>query len=179
VVYVNTTTTVVDDRSGPVIVTPPMETGVGNHIFGTRKADVIDHNWFVPVTEFDDVIFGRKGSDTIYGLDGNDTICGDTGFAGHKKGGNDTIIGGKGDDHIWGGPGRDTFIFNTGDGDDIIRFTKKDTLDLSGTDVSSYSELKDLMSKAGDGVMIDFHNGDSVFLGKTKMSSLHSNDFDF
>jgi Ca2+-binding RTX toxin-like protein len=85
-------------------------------IHATAGADTILGTWY------DETIDGLAGADTIKAGGGNDTLSGGAG--------NDTIYGGKGNDVLAGGAdndlvigdgGDDSYVFNTGDGQDVIR----------------------------------------------------------
>jgi len=142
---------------------------VGNFIIGTRKANLIDADYWNPVTELNDIISGRGGNDTLFGLGGDDYIFGGRG--------RDTVIGGLGDDTLAGGRQADLYVFATGDGNDVIRLTKRDKLDLSGTDVTSFGDLD--MTQVGNNILIDLGGGDSILCGRRKIGSLDAGDFDF
>lgn len=74
-------------------------------------------------------LLGSTSDDIIYGGDVNNVIRG--------RGGNDVIDGGDGADTIYGGIGIDRFLFSTADeadGDRIMDFNPRETIDLSAID---------------------------------------------
>lgn len=90
---------------------------------------------------------GTDGKDVIEGLDGEDVLYG---FAG-----NDILHAGPapefGYDQLFGGKGKDIFVFESGDGQAQIEdFSRKDGLDLSGTNFSK-RDLKDTFENDRDG----------------------------
>lgn len=96
----------------------------------------------------------RWGDDILTGSSGHDTLVADSGA--------DTVTGGRGNDQIWIGDGRnadgdvDRFIFNAGDG--------KDTIYGFGEEDIIVSNRSYVASENSAGTMLDFGNGDSVFL---------------
>ena len=95
-----------------------------------------------------DVVYGGRGADKIFGSEGVDVLTGNSGHDTIVGGfGNDIAFGGQGDDLLEGqagsdflnsGPGKDTFVFrsdllNDGfqDVDQIVKFSRHDTLDVS------------------------------------------------
>ena len=64
-------------------------------------------------TESADSIRGTSGADVLRGLGGNDVLYG--------MAGNDILAGGTGNDVLNGGAGNDTYLFSRGDGQDILR----------------------------------------------------------
>lgn len=82
-----------------------------------------------------DYVYGGAGKDGVNGGVGNDVLFGGIGddFVRGQRG-NDTIFGGDGDDTLIGDSGRDVFVFDTDDGDNVIRdFTPGvDKLDVGG-----------------------------------------------
>jgi Ca2+-binding RTX toxin-like protein len=153
---------------------------LGREIKGTKDNDTINGQKGPGIppqvaTEEADVISGKKGNDKLFGLGGNDVLKG--------NGGKDKLDGGTGDDLLIGGGGKDKFIFASGYGNDVVRGYQAgtDVFDLKGTDVDNFAELRSMMSKAGKSVVIDFGDGDTLTIAKTKIKTLVQNqaDFDF
>ncbi len=115
----------------------------------------------------DDIINGDAGNDLILGGNGNDTLDGGAGNDTILGGrGNDILTGGLGDDVLNGGAGADSFVFLATDGgvDQITDFdVALDTLDLSGY-LSAHTEAVMTMTDIGNGILIDFGNGDTIQL---------------
>lgn len=127
--------------------------GHGNDILSGQSGDDIING-----DAGDDLILGGNGNDTIDGGADNDTILGGRG--------NDIISGGLGDDVMTGGTGADSFVFLATDGgiDRITDFNVAlDTLDLSGY-LTAHTEAVMTMTDTGNGVLIDFGNGDTIQL---------------
>lgn len=106
-----------------------------------------------------DQLRGNQGEDILRGGSGDDEVIG--------GGGNDKLIGGKGDDVMTGGAGADVFVFRAGFGNDIIRDMRAvDQLDLSYFGFDSVEELAAgaEVTVGSTGTMIDFGDGDSLFL---------------
>ncbi|HET7716882.1 MAG TPA: hypothetical protein VFK86_14760, partial [Bauldia sp.] len=145
----------------------------GATVNGTKKSDTINGTSKKASTGEEDVINGKKGNDKLSGLAGDDQISG--------AAGNDRLDGGADDDLLNGGGGRDTFVFAAGYGHDLVTGFKsgQDKIDLSGTDIDSFSELKTLLSEDDGSVVIDFGNGDTLTIANTTVKKLGSSDFDF
>ncbi|MCY1544891.1 RTX calcium-binding nonapeptide repeat (4 copies) [compost metagenome] len=127
---------------------------------------------------------GGAGNDLLYSLSGDDILDGGLGddqlFAGS---GNDVLSGGKGNDTLYGGAGRDEFLFSSGDGSDRIAdyqaslFGDRISLDIEGID-----DFNDLLAHAQEqngGVLLDFGNGDELFLSGTRLAALDRDSFTF
>jgi len=99
--------------------------------------------------------------------------------------GNDTLDAGCGNDILIGGLGNDTFVFETGYGKETISDfaasgASQDIIDLSGLEgFASFDELTDHITQIKTGVLIDFGDGDSILLGKQKLTNVDASDFDF
>ncbi|MDT4823459.1 Bacterial Ig domain protein [compost metagenome] len=132
----------------------------------------------------DDRLMGGAGNDLLYSLSGDDILDGGLGddqlFAGS---GNDVLSGGKGNDTLYGGAGRDEFLFSSGDGSDRIAdyqaslFGDRISLDIEGID-----DFNDLLAHAQEqngGVLLDFGNGDELFLSGTRLAALDRDSFTF
>lgn len=136
----------------------------------------------------DDLLMGEVGNDTLNGEVGNDKIYGGDGIDKLYGGvGNDylsadagsvTLDGGVGTDRLVGGGGVDTFVFKTGYGTDtIVDFTVDvDKIDLRGTSVGSFDELK--MSQVGTTLVITI-GADVLKLANTTAADLDGGDFLF
>ena len=81
----------------------------------------------------------------------------------------DTLEGGLGNDTLSGLFGDDTYIFNRGDGQDIIDDegfgSDNDSLIINGHNSSDATFSRD--SQFGNGLVIDFDNGDSISIIQT------------
>ncbi len=113
----------------------------------------------------DDFIYGSNGANTLRGHGADDLIQG--------RGGNDIIAGGAGsdrlegntgNDRLWGGDGADTFHFNRADDHDVIKDFRDnvDTLELDGFSFRSVSDALSMAQQAGDDVIFNFGNGDTL-----------------
>ncbi|WP_068116505.1 fasciclin domain-containing protein [Tropicimonas marinistellae] len=120
-----------------------------------------------------DIAFGGGGTDTLLGGNGGDRLYGGRG--------DDRVEGGAGKDTLTGGRGEDTFVFATGDGrDTIVDFRNgHDTIDLTGTEIASFRELKDGFDSKGFGTVIDLGDGDRLTLLGTTEDKLDAGDFLF
>ncbi|MEM0908946.1 MAG: hypothetical protein AAGJ94_16390 [Pseudomonadota bacterium] len=122
-----------------------------------------------------DLMRGGMGSDLIFGQGGDDTIFGDDG--------NDTIVGGKGDDVIALGRGNDVLVFHKGDGDDRVSDFDRvgrdviDLRDLGRNSIDTAEDVLDRARKAGNDVVIDLGQGDSIRLEDFSLSDLDRGDF--
>ncbi len=121
---------------------------------------------------------GNALANRLHGNSGNNIIDG--------KAGNDIIWGHGGADILTGGAGADQFVFATKDGKETITDfaatgSSHDILDLAG--LASITDYKDLvqhhMKQAGNDVLIDGLNGDSILLKNVKMAALDAGDFLF
>jgi len=101
--------------------------------------------------------FGGRGADLLRGGKGTDFIKG--------YNGNDRIYGGAGADFLRGGRGQDTFTFDVNFGRDRIRdFSQADDLiDLRGTDVTAFEQLK--VAIKGGATVVDTGTGTIVLQG--------------
>ncbi|THD85776.1 hypothetical protein E7811_08850 [Aliigemmobacter aestuarii] len=129
-----------------------------------------------------DVVLGGRGADTIGGDAGRDLVRGGDGRDVVRGGaGADTVDGGAGNDRLVGGTGRDTFVFAEDYGRDrIVDFQNgRDRIDVSGTDVDSFAELRGLITTGRNAVTIDFGDGDQLVLNGVTRSQLDASDFLF
>ena len=80
-------------------------------------------------------------------------------------------------DALFGTNGADTFVFSSGGGNDRIQVFQAtlDTLDLSGTGITSLAELQAIAS-AGTGAqtIIDFGDGDLLTIGGIRVNLLNT-----
>lgn len=141
-------------------------------------------------TEGNDVLLGTTGSDTLQALGGNDELyAGDgddqlEGGSGNDllfgNAGSDNLAGGEGDDFLLGGSGNDQFTFAGSFGKDFIGdFSTGDTVVLSNTGVSSFTELQGLMSEFGGNTFIIFNGQTEIVLEGISTGSLSATDFVF
>ena len=119
----------------------------------------------------DDSIDGGRGDDLLQGLGGNDTLFGDRN--------NDTLDGGLGDDLLKGEGGSDSFIFRDGDGNDTIESYNRfsDLIDLTATQIVSFSQLQAQSSQVGSNTVIQVTATDSITLEGVSPSQLLENSF--
>ncbi|MEM7178020.1 MAG: calcium-binding protein [Pseudomonadota bacterium] len=115
-----------------------------------------------------DKLHAGADDDLLDGGDGSDVLSGD--------GGNDTLIGGAGRDYLYGGDGDDRFLFAAGDGDDVIKnfSLAEDTIVFQGLAASGLT-----LRTYGNGMMIDYGPGDSIYLSNFGTQPLSGEDFVF
>ncbi|MEL6679358.1 MAG: hypothetical protein AAFQ51_11675 [Pseudomonadota bacterium] len=130
----------------------------------------------------DDVLNGGGGRDDLRGGSGDDVLNGGNGRDELRGGsGDDVLDGGRGNDLLIGGRGADTFVFETGDGDDVIRlFDSDDLIDLSGVaSLNSFSDVETALTQTRSGALLDLDGGDSVLLVGVSADALGTEDFLF
>ncbi len=76
---------------------------------------------------------GGAGNDAMYGNTMNNVLTG--------KDGTDTLVGNKGNDTLIGGAHKDTYIFAAGDGQDVVRDSGDNVLNISGKVLSGAASL--------------------------------------
>lgn len=127
-------------------------------VLGSNSDDTID------LDEGARIVFAGGGNDTLLGSIGNDELYGGSG--------NDTLYGHSGNDTLIGGAGSDTFQISTGN--DVVKdFVRgQDKIDIrdyatlfigegKGTNITSFSALKSLMTQTGSGdTLITFTDSD-------------------
>ena len=129
-----------------------------------------------------DLLLTGNGDDLVDGGNGNDIILAGSG--------NDIIRGGAGRDLLFGGSGSDTFVYESGDGRDaIMDFTTggsrralrlgQDNIVLSVDGIEDFDSLLMHASQTRGGVVLDFGNGDELFLAGTRLASLDRDSFTF
>lgn len=132
----------------------------------------------------DDIIIGGEGNDEVYGHSGNDTIDGGEGddlLFGDD--GDDTIDAGTGNDTVYVGGGKDKVIFETGDGALTVKdfnAWEGDVLDLTGTDLTTFEELKAASSQTeewGGNLQIDLGEGDLITLEWVNLDHISQDAF--
>lgn len=129
-----------------------------------------------------DTLLGGGGADSLDGGDGADSLNGGTendlilGGAG-----NDTLEGDAGDDILFGEAGADIFVYRTGDGADRINdFTVGvDRIRVSGTGVTSFSQLQALLEQDGTDAGIVFDATNKIVLQGVNIATLTAADFLF
>lgn len=107
----------------------------------------------------DNQIFGNDGDNRIDGLKGDDTLSGGAG--------NDTIDGGAGNDVLKGDGGADLFHFSKNSGHDtIVDFNpaEGDRIDLSGTGIFQFSQIKVTWQADISKYVVDLGNGTTITL---------------
>ena len=88
-----------------------------------------NRGFFIRGTNDSETLTGTDGGDTIDGMDGADRISGGDGNDYLLGGaGGDQLLGGKGNDELDDGWGKDTLVFQSGDGQDIIRSVASNSL---------------------------------------------------
>ncbi len=129
-----------------------------------------------------DTLIAGSGADILDGGNGNDTLIAGSG--------NDELRGGAGSDTLFGGAGQDTFLFRSGDGSDQIgdfqatRRTRAsviqgDHINLDIDGINNYNDLLAHAQQQNGGVLLDFGNGDQLFLSGTKLAALDKDSFTF
>lgn len=145
---------------GTLEVTVDGVTDRGDHLYGTRGADVMRGS------NVAEIFHGKGGGDEIQGDNGKDVIFGNGGndeLEGNE--GNDVIIGGRGNDNLSGGDGDDAYIISKGDGRDRIDLGgSSDVIDLSDFDFKSFDALNKLAKVKGYDVVIDLPGKDWLFI---------------
>ena len=113
------------------------------------------------------------GVEHVIGSEHDDHITGDAGA--------NRLTGGAGDDRLMGGAGSDRFIFASGNGDDIIHdFTDgEDLIDLTGFDLTGFSELTMRSDEAGVVIDLSGHGGGTILLDGASMATMDETDFLF
>ncbi|WP_147113939.1 calcium-binding protein [Tateyamaria sp. syn59] len=160
-------------------------TGGSDVLSGTRGADEINGG------RGRDDLFGRGGDDVLNGGGGRDELRGGGGDDELNGGGgrdelrggagDDVLDGGRGNDLLIGGRGADTFVFETGDGDDVVRgFGSDDVVDLSAiASLNSFADVENALTQTRSGAVLDLDNGDSVLFTGASADSFVSDDFLF
>ncbi|BBK36255.1 hypothetical protein STAQ_13330 [Allostella sp. ATCC 35155] len=152
-----------------------------------------------------DGLHGGQGNDTVSGDKGNDFATGSLGNDSVLGGvGNDFVYGGQGDDYVNGGAGddylrgdlgddvlfgddgRDLFAFAANSGRDTIEdFLRAEgdqigiQIDVNGTGVDSFTDIKARFVPQADGTGIDLGNGNFVLVRNVTTSELAAQDFFF
>jgi Ca2+-binding RTX toxin-like protein len=99
--------------------------------------------------------------------------------------GKNALSGGKGDDTLSGGKGADHFVFAKGfDNDEVTDFSTKgaahDVVDLSGSGIKSWSDLKaHHLSTSHGNAVINAGHGDVLTLDHVSSTHLNEQDFVF
>ncbi|MBP1859666.1 calcium-binding protein [Rhizobium herbae] len=128
----------------------------------------------------DGQLFGGKGANTLIGSAGDDEVFGGAG--------NDVISGGTGDNVLYGEAGADTFkvtvrIAGQPSEDVIADFqVGVDKLDVSGFGITSFDQMKLVLSSYTGGVYFSAHYRDghhSVTLKNVALAKLTAGDFIF
>ena len=153
----------------------------------------------------DDTVLGDIGDDVVSTGAGTDTLSGGAGDDTFDAGaGNDTIAGGIGDDSITAGTGDDTIVVNDTFGNDTIAggsdagdtdtdildgsgLTEDVVVDLSapetgtitnGTDTTSFTEIEEIITGAGNDTVTGGAGGDTVSTGSGEDEVTFSNGDD-
>jgi len=131
--------------------------------------------------EGNDVLLGGSGSDSLFGHEGNDILRGgansDTIYGGAN---NDVIDGGIGLDTLFGGAGNDSFVFAQGYGaDTIFDFRNgQDRINVAAFGIETFAEITGVSSRHG-GTLINFGDGDRIFITGLSTQQLDASDFLF
>ena len=129
-----------------------------------------------------DVIRGGAGVDPLDAGGGDDTIFGGDG--------RDRILAGAGDDLMYGGTGDDSFFFGAGDGrDHIVDFigntaerdfaSNGDRISLTIEGVGNFDTMPLYASQQEGGVILDFGEGDTIFLRGAQSAAMDKDSFTF
>ncbi|GAA6163227.1 hypothetical protein NBRC116590_09310 [Pelagimonas sp. KU-00592-HH] len=124
-----------------------------------------------------DILLGGAGNDILKGGLDNDFLSGGAGADRLKAGvGQDTLDGGTGNDRLFTGNGADHIVFRAGDGHDTIRDfdATDDTLVFHGLDASDLT-----LRTQGNGVVIVYGEGDSIYFSGSGALTLDQFTFDF
>ncbi|MFT4013686.1 MAG: CAP domain-containing protein [Paracoccus sp. (in: a-proteobacteria)] len=115
-----------------------------------------------------DRLWGENGRDRLEGGAGDDRLAGGRGDDSLLGGaGNDRLHGGLGDDLLNGGAGADVFVFQRSHGADTITGYQRGIDRLLIDDAlldRPAAFMRDHMSRAEGGVLIDFGDGDRILL---------------
>jgi|CXWL01.1.fsa_nt_gi microcystin-dependent protein/Ca2+-binding RTX toxin-like protein len=125
-----------------------------------------------------DALFGGTENDYLYGGAGTDTLVGDAG-ADFLYGGadGDTLSGGAGADVLRGEAGADFFVMTTGGGNDLV-VDFQDGIDL--ITVGTADSLGTIsIGYFGEGALITFSGGETMFLLGAANGSITGADFLF
>ena len=153
------------DLDSPTVGVPG-STGIA---YGTASGDVASIGI--------DTIFG--GVNRVRGSNFNDTISGDA---------NNNVLDGRGgNDMLTGRAGADQFIYSTGN-DTITDFDQSggsfnhaegDTIDLTGSGATTWTQLQSMMRQDGADTLIDFGGGNTIRLTNVTLADLTASDFVF
>ncbi|WP_262690828.1 VCBS domain-containing protein, partial [Kordiimonas aestuarii] len=133
----------------------------------------------------DDTLYGNADNDEVYGGNGDDLLYGGTGDDTMSGGaGDDTLWAGAGDDLLTGGAGADVFVFGASRGNDTIGDFDviSDSLDFMAgfsTSAEVVAASTETSQSGEDGVLIDFGDGESIFLAGLTLSDLSSVQMNF
>jgi hemolysin type calcium-binding protein len=166
-----------DDLANTLLGTDDSES-----IFGQGGNDTISAaggNDIVSGGVGNDVVNGSRGDDSLSGDGGNDNLVGEHGndrLAGGDD--NDLLFGNDGNDVLTGGAGHDIFMFAHGDGvDHITDFTSQDRIDLGAFHFASPQAVLDAFKQQGPNAVLDFGNGNKLFLDNTDVGTLSASQF--
>lgn len=149
-------------------------------LYGGNDADILNGN------DGHDEMGGGSGNDSIHAGDGDDIVYGGLG--------DDTINGFDGADTLYGGAGDDLVYLGARDGrrdvygtvtdngkDTIWRFEDGiDVLDLSGSDFTSFADIRGQISMFGSGnTRIDLGDGGSLIIAEVTPDKFDASDFLF
>lgn len=114
-------------------------------VTASSKYELVDASWRKTAIQIngnslDNVLVGGAGNDTLYGGNGADIIDGGNGDDYISGGsGNDTLWGGLGNDTLLGSAGADVFLYDTDEGNDVIKgFDNSDMLLITGAFSAAY-----------------------------------------
>ncbi len=165
----------------------------GDQIFGGNGTnDVVAYGASLAAVTADLAAFtfsgGDAAGDTYSGIEGvsgsafGDNLSGDTNANQlFGQGGADTLAGRGGNDYLDGGSANDIFVFtNNGGVDSVGDFDDfgDDTIQLSISGITTFSQVQAVMSQSGADVLIDFATTDIVLLNTT-LASMGADDFTF
>ncbi|MCB1517260.1 MAG: hypothetical protein KDJ19_06545 [Hyphomicrobiaceae bacterium] len=153
-----------------------------DQIFGDDGRDAINGgggNDYVNGGAGSDILAGGRGNDYLAGGKGSDILLGGTGHDFLDSGSNNDLLnGGKGNDTFLTGAGEDVLVFKFNQGKDtVLDFESgKDMVDLTDTNLT-YKTLADALIDVPDGVLLDLHKGEVLFVGMNKSDFDLHDDF--
>jgi Ca2+-binding RTX toxin-like protein len=133
-------------------------------IYNTTLAQLGESNFVFHLRTDNQIVNGAPGAGVLWGGSGDDLLMGGTARL-YGEDGNDRLVGDANDAQWWGGAGSDVFMYSHHDGDrtggdiQVMDFAQNDRLDLSGTDVSTWGQLRDHVHQSGADTVFEFHYG--------------------
>ncbi len=165
----------------------------GDQIFGGNGTnDIVAYGASLAAVTADLASFtfsgGDAAGDTYSGIEGvsgsgfGDSLSGDANANRlFGQGGADTLAGRGGNDYLDGGAANDIFVFTDNGGVDTIADFDDfgdDTIQLTISGITTFSQVQAVMTQSGADVLIDFATTDIVLVNTT-LASMGADDFTF